>query len=245
MRASSLTDSIPPCRCRNRGPSSPCGASSTSRRGGVPGPAWAGPCGSVGARSARPGTRAQANLGSGGRVAEMSAGADEDVRTTESGIPLERVYGEDGRRRARPAGAARRARGVPLHPRHPSHDVPRPAVDDAPVRRLRHRRGDQRALPLPARGGRAGPLGRVRPAHPARHGLRRPPGGGRGGAGRRGDRLGRGHGAPVRRHPARPGLDQHDDQRPGGRAAAALPARGRGERGRARRAPRARSRTTC
>ena len=33
---------------------------------------------------------------------------------------------------------------------------------------------------------------------------------------------------PVRRHPARPGLDQHDDQRPGGGAAAALPARGRG-----------------
>ena len=37
---------------------------------------------------------------------------------------------------------------------------------------------------------------------------------------------------PVRRHPARPGLHEHDDQRPRGRAAAAVPARGRGERGR-------------
>ena len=39
----------------------------------------------------------------------------------------------------------------PVHARRLSLDVPRPAVDDAPVRRLRHRRGDQRALPLPAR----------------------------------------------------------------------------------------------
>ena len=30
-------------------------------------------------------------------------------------------------------------------------DVPRQALDDAPVRRLRHGRGDERALPLPAR----------------------------------------------------------------------------------------------
>ena len=40
---------------------------------------------------------------------------------------------------------------VSVHPRRLPVDVPRPAVDDAPVRRLRHRRGDQRALPLPAR----------------------------------------------------------------------------------------------
>ncbi len=44
-------------------------------------------------RGAEPGRKR--DLGSGGRVAEKSAGADEDVRATESGIPLERVYGEE------------------------------------------------------------------------------------------------------------------------------------------------------
>ena len=39
-----------------------------------------------------------------------------------------------------------------------------PPVDDAPVRRLRHRRGDQRALPLPARPRADGALDRVRHA---------------------------------------------------------------------------------
>ncbi len=34
----------------------------------------------------------------------------------------------------------RQPRGVPLHPRRPRHRLPRPAVDHAPVRRLRHRR---------------------------------------------------------------------------------------------------------
>ena len=42
---------------------------------------------------------------------------------------------------------------VPVHARRPADDVPRPVLDDAPVRRLRHRRGDERALPLPARAG--------------------------------------------------------------------------------------------
>jgi methylmalonyl-CoA mutase N-terminal domain/subunit len=37
-------------------------------------------------------------------------------------------------------------------------------------------------------------------------------------AGRRGDRLARGHAPPVRRHPARQGLDVDDDQRDGGRS---------------------------
>ena len=84
----------------------------------------------------------------------MSAGADEDVRTTESGIPLERVYGEDDVAGLDLQERLGRARGVPLHPRHPPHDVPRPAVDDAPVRRLRARPRRQRALPLPAGRGR-------------------------------------------------------------------------------------------
>ncbi len=35
---------------------------------------------------------------------------------------------------------------VSVHARHPSDDVSQPAVDDASVRRLRHRETDQRAL---------------------------------------------------------------------------------------------------
>ena len=51
----------------------------------------------------------------------------------------------------RPARTRSGARRVPVHARDLRVDVPRAAVDDAPVRRLRHERGDQRALPLPAR----------------------------------------------------------------------------------------------
>ena len=70
---------------------------------------------------------------------------------TSSGIPIADVYtGADAagfapRRRPRAPGR------VPVHARRPADDVPRPALDDAPVRRLRHRRRDERALPLPAR----------------------------------------------------------------------------------------------
>ena len=42
---------------------------------------------------------------------------------------------------------------APVHPRRPADDVPQPLLDDAPVRRLRHRRGDQPAVPLPPRAG--------------------------------------------------------------------------------------------
>ena len=66
------------------------------------------------------------------------------------------------RRRARP----RLPRRVPVHPRRLPVDVPRAAVDDAPVRRLRHRRGDQRALPLPARPRPDRALDRLRHADP-------------------------------------------------------------------------------
>ena len=80
--------------------------------------------------------------------------------------------------RGRPAGFAPRSTRppgqYPVHARRPRVDVPQPAVDHAPVRRLRHRRGDQRALPLPARPGPDRPQHRVRPAdaHGPRH--RRP-----------------------------------------------------------------------
>ena len=56
-------------------------------------------------------------------------------------------------RRPRRGRATSAARGVPVHPRRPADDVPQPLLDDAPVRRLRHRRGDQPALPLPPRAG--------------------------------------------------------------------------------------------
>ena len=45
----------------------------------------------------------------------------------------------------------RLSRRLSVHARRLPVDVPRPPLDDAPVRRLRHRRGDERALPLPAR----------------------------------------------------------------------------------------------
>ena len=101
------------------------------------------------------------------------------------------------RRHRRPGRGPRPrpARRVPVHARRPADDVPRPAVDDAPVRRLRHRRGDQPAVPLPARAGPDRPVGRVRPADPDGLRLRRTPGRRGGGPGRRADRQPRRHGA--------------------------------------------------
>ena len=55
-------------------------------------------------------------------------------------------------------------RAISVHARRLPVDVPRPPVDDAPVRRVRDRGGDQRALPLPARARSDGPLDRVRHA---------------------------------------------------------------------------------
>ena len=67
--------------------------------------------------------------------------------------------------RVRPRSEARTAGRVPVHPGRLPHDVPRPAVDDAAVRRVRFGRRDQRALPLPARTRPGRPVGRVRHAH--------------------------------------------------------------------------------
>ena len=44
----------------------------------------------------------------------------------------------------RPATATSASPALPVHPRHPAHDVPRPPLDDAAVRRLRHGRGVER-----------------------------------------------------------------------------------------------------
>ena len=58
----------------------------------------------------------------------------------------------------------RLSRHFPVHPRHPADDVPRPPVDDAAVRRVRHGRRVEPALPVPARAGRQRPERRLRPA---------------------------------------------------------------------------------
>ena len=109
-----------------------------------------------------------------------------------------RRIGEPGSRRSRAAS---------------SHDVPRPALDDAPVRRVRHGRRDERALPLPPRAGADRSLGRLRspdadgPRRRRRHG-------GRGGRqGRRVDLHARGPRAALRGDPARRRDHLDDDQR--------------------------------
>ena len=129
-----------------------------------------------------------------------------------------------GRLRARPRLPGR----LSVHARRLPVDVPRPALDDAAVRRVRHRRRDERALPLPPRARPDRALDRLRHAHP--DGLRLGPPE----VARRGrprgcrDRLARGHGAALRRHPARRGLHLDDDQRAGGDAARLLHLRRRG-----------------
>jgi metal-dependent amidase/aminoacylase/carboxypeptidase family protein len=96
------------------------------------------------------------------------------------------------------AGLPRR---VPVHARRAADDVPRAAVDDAPVRRLRHGRGVEPRYKYLLQQGRPA-CRRLRPADADRLRLRRPDGLGRGGQGRRGDRHAGGHGDAVRRHPA-------------------------------------------
>ena len=164
----------------------------------------------------------------------------EDRRETDSGIEVKPVYGAQDARRARARAAGR----VPVHPRALPGHVPRPPVDDPPVRGLRLGGGDERALPLPPPARSDGALGRVRPADAARARLRRPDRRRRGRAHRRRDRLARRHGAALRRDPARRGVDLDDDQRAG--RAPAPASTSSSPRGRARRPKRsaAPSRTT-
>ena len=75
------------------------------------------------------------------------------------------------------------------------------------------REGVQRALPLPAQEGLDRPVDGLRPADPARPGLRRPALPRRGRPHRRRHRLDRGHADRLRRHPARRDLDVDDHQR--------------------------------
>ena len=161
----------------------------------------------------------------------------------EGGLEEERrreVRGEDAaaaralhdverRRRPRPRHAGRRAhrlparsrlaRRVPVHARRAADDVPRPPLDDAHVRGLRHARADQRALQVPARAGADGPLDRLR--FPDAHGLRQRLAAlaRRGRHVRRRGRHAARHGGALRPDPARQGHDVDDHQRSGDRAA--------------------------
>ena len=73
--------------------------------------------------------------------------------STVSDMEVEPLYtAEDA-----PGERVRRVPGrVPVHARRLPEHVPRPALDDAPVRRLRHGRGHERALPVPPRRGADG-----------------------------------------------------------------------------------------
>ena len=122
-------------------------------------------------------------------------------------MAVEPAYGTDG------LGVAGR---VPVHARALPDRLPRPDVDDPPVRRVRQRGADQRALPDDPRPRRWRAQRRVRHADPDGPRLRRPQVAGRGGPLRRGDRLGRRHGAAVQGHRPRRRHHVDDDQRPGG-----------------------------
>ncbi|CAA9323976.1 MAG: Methylmalonyl-CoA mutase, partial [uncultured Gemmatimonadaceae bacterium] len=165
-------------------------------------------------RGARPRRGARAAPGRGGRVA---AAVREGVEARHALRQLGR-RGEPGVHRARPRRARPRgrrdARNVPVHPRDPPHRLPRQALDDAPVRRLRLGARHQRPVQVPPLAGADGALGGVR--LPDAHGLRRRPPALRGRGGEdRGEHLQPGrHGDAVRRHPVRQGVHEHDDQRP-------------------------------
>ena len=114
----------------------------------------------------------------------------------------------------RPGTRSGRPRRVPVHARGLPLDVPRPALDDAPVRGLRHRRGDERPLPLPARR-RARPACRSRSTCRRRWATTPTTRCAEGEVGKVGvaiDSIDDMRTA-VRRHPARQGLDVDDDQR--------------------------------
>ena len=205
--------------------SAPCKAAPTMRRDGD----------DRGPRRDRLGRRLARN-----RSLRPGAGAHRRALLDDLGVENEPLYTPGERRRRLHARPRLPGRGS-VHPRGVPVDVPRPPVDDAPVRGLRHRGGDERALPLPPRPRPDGALDRVRHAHA--HGLRLGPRAlaRRGRArGRRG-RLARRHGDALRGHPARRRLDLDDDQLAGGDRARLLRLRRRGAGRPARRAPRHRA----
>ncbi len=166
-------------------------------------------------------TSAGATLGTrrrrSGRASCSRRSRDRDRPALHGGVGRHRL-------RARPRLPGR----VPVHARCLPVDVPRPAVDDAPVRRVRDGGGDERAVPLPARARPDGAVDGVR--HADADGLRQRSSalGGRGRQGGRRGRLARRHGNALRRDPARRGVDVDDDQLAGGDPARLLPLRRRG-----------------
>src|SRR4029450_1939242 len=143
----------------------------------------------------------------------ISGPENERARAPRAALPAlrERAALLTRERRHRLRHHARLPGRVSVHTRRLPVDVPREALDDAPVRGLRHRRGDERALPLPARARADGAVHGLRHAHA--DGLRlRPSALARGGRARgRGDRLARRHGDALLAAPPRPGLDVADD----------------------------------
>src|SRR2546428_322753 len=138
------------------------------------------------------------------------------------------LQGRDTRLARAPGERPERAWRAAVHARHLPHDVSRQAVDDAPVRGLRHGRRDECPVSPPARRRTDGPVGRVRSADP--DGLRlRSSHGGRGSGTRRcGDRQRGGSRAAVSWHLARSRLHVHDDQRDSGDSARDVYRRRRG-----------------
>ena len=158
-------------------------------------------------------------------VGSLRAMAEE--ARSESDLPIRRAYGPDDLAGFDPATQLGEPGEYPVHPRRVPVDVHRAAVDDAAVRRVRHREGVQRALPPAGRGRHRRPVAspstcrprwattptsRSRTARSARSASPSTPSTTCG---------------PVRRAAARRDLDVDDDQRARLDAAAALPA-GRG-----------------
>src|SRR2546425_8410739 len=91
----------------------------------------------------------------------LRGGDQTDPRAREIRDDIRRAAAASLRWRRSRSRATRRAA---VHTWHPADDVPGASLDDAPVRRLRDRRGVQRALPLPARARSDRAVGGVRPS---------------------------------------------------------------------------------
>ena len=167
------------------------------------------------------------------REAEAAQGQVRDRR----GHPAQgRLSPAIGRYRCRRLRArARQPRPISVHARRAVDDVPRPLLDDAPVRRLRQRGGIEQTISLPSETRPNRIIGRVRSADADGARPRSSAGARRGRPRRRVDRLDRRHARAPRRAAARRHLDVDDHQRHGLDAARAL-RRGR-RRARHRRAP--------
>ncbi len=127
--------------------------------------------------------------GAGWRI-DAAAPSDDPSRTAAAASDERQRRKRDSRGHRAPAalrrlrsrrGLAPRldARLPALRPRALHHDVRAPPVDDAPVRRLLHRRGVQRLLPAQPGGRPARLVDRLRPRHPPRLRLRPSAGDGR------------------------------------------------------------------